>query len=225
MAGSSDYIPAPDADYDLWATNFSTLLTASPGTYGLVAGDATAVAAVYSTWHAAYLAAINPATRTPVTVQAKDVARSASLVVIRPYAVTISNNAGVNPSDKVAIGVNPGTSTPTPIPAPNTAPVISVQLATPLVHQLAYHDESQPETVKAKPDGVKFLELRGAVSVTPITDQAAIAFKSLQSKSPFFVEWDAADVGKQAYYAARWVNSNGLLGPWSAIQQFTVANG
>lgn len=225
MAGSSDYIPAPDADYDLWATNFSTLLTASPATYGLVSGDATAVAGVYTTWHAAYLAAINPATRTPVTVQAKDDARTASLAVIRPYAVQISLNAGVNASDKIAIGVNPGTATPVSFPAPSTAPVISILNATPLAHKCAYHDESVPETVKAKPDGVKFIEVRAQTSATPIVDQNLIAFKDLYSKSPFDVPWDAGDVGKTAYYAGRWVNGNGLKGPWSAIQQFTVANG
>lgn len=225
MAGSNDYIPAPDADFDLWATNFSTLLTASPATYGLVAGDATAVAGVYNTWHTAYLAAINPATRTPVTVQAKDDARVAALAVIRPYAVQISLNAGVNASDKIAIGVNPRTSTPTPIPEPATAPVIAVIMATPLQHTLAYHDETQPETVKAKPNGVQFCEVHCVVSATAVIDQALIPIKKMVTKSPFTIDFDSADVGKSAYYAARWINANGLFGPWSAIANFTVANG
>ena len=39
------YIPARNANLIAWAANFSTLITASPGTYGLLAGDATAIAA------------------------------------------------------------------------------------------------------------------------------------------------------------------------------------
>ena len=97
MAG---YIPQRDSLLLPWALNFSTLITASPATYGLLAGDATAIAAVYSAYNTAYGLAINPATRTPVTVANKDTAKITMLATIRPYAQSISLNAGVSPANR-----------------------------------------------------------------------------------------------------------------------------
>ena len=40
----ASYIPSRDAELGQWWTNFSTLISGSPGTYGLVAGDAANIA-------------------------------------------------------------------------------------------------------------------------------------------------------------------------------------
>ena len=72
---NAPYIPAKDALFAAWLLNFSTLLTASPVTYGLTAPDAVTVAGVNGTFQAAYATATNPATRTSGAVAATDVAR------------------------------------------------------------------------------------------------------------------------------------------------------
>lgn len=223
MPALPPYIPATDAGLDAWAENFTDLLTASPGTYGLIAGDASACQAAYNAWHPAYIAATSPGTRTSVTVQAKDDERVSMLATIRPYAQQISLNAGVLASDKVDIGVNPRTTTPTPITTPTTNPILSLVSATPLQHVLRYRDETASPSVKSKPYGVLQLQLFGSVSPTPITDPTLLKFIGVRTKSPSLVAWDAGDVGDQAYYAARWVTRTGLVGPWSPIVDFTVA--
>lgn len=224
MPALPSYIPTRDADLANWADNFNTLLTASPSTYGLVAGDATAVDAVVVPFITAYSAAINPGTRTPVTISAKDDAKILMLATVRPYAINVSLNQGVITSDKIDLGVNPRTSTPTPITAPTTNPIISIVNATPLQHVLRYRDETASPTVKAKPYGVTQLYLYGTASATPITDPAVLLFLGSRTKSPALIEWQAGDVGKTAYYAARWATRTGEIGPWSPIVSFTVAN-
>ena len=107
MAQNPPYIPAADALAGPWSDNFSTLLTAAPTDYGLVAGDAVAVAAVVTPWLAALVLATNPATRTPVTVADKDTARAAMEAVVRPYAVQISQNPLISNGLKTGIGVTP----------------------------------------------------------------------------------------------------------------------
>lgn len=225
MPALPPYIPPRDADLATWADNFSDLITAAPGTYGLLAGDATAIAAVVNPFLAAYTLAVNPSTRTPVTVGDKDDARTAMLALVRQYAVQISLNAGVLTADKIAVGVNPRTSTPSPIADPTTSPVLSIVSAPPLTHVLRYRDEEASPSVKAKPYGVTQLLLYGTASATPITDQDALDFKGAFTKAPSLVEWAPADAGKQAYYAGRWMTRRGLVGPWSAIVNFTIANG
>ena len=115
MPAVAPYIPAKDAQFDAWLNNFSTLISAAPATYGLVAGDATTIAAQYSSWHAAYLLCTSKSTKTANAVSAKNTAKVTALAIIRPYAQTISNNPGVTSANKIALGLNPKTSTPSPI--------------------------------------------------------------------------------------------------------------
>jgi hypothetical protein len=223
MPALAPYIPNKDADFANWSANFSTLITASPGTYGLVAGDATAIAASQAAWAAAYALAVNPSTRTPTTVAAKGTAKINLLAIDRPYAQTIANNAGVTSGNKIALGLNPKTSTPAQITAPTTAPVLSLVSAPPLQHIVRYRDETASPTVKSKPYGVVQIQIFATASATVITDPNALLYKGVSTKSPFLVSWDSADKGKQAYYAARWITRKGLTGPFSTIVNFTVA--
>lgn len=227
MPALPPYIPPKDADLANWADNFSDLATASPGTYGLLTADAVAIAAVVTPFLSAYSTAINPSTRTPVTVAAKDVARTNMLDLVRPYAVAISLNAGVLTSDKIAIGVNPRTSTPTPVATPTTSPVLGISAAGNLVHVIRARDEESSPTSKAKPYGVTQMQLwAAAVTIatpTPTPDETTL--KQIVTKVPTQAFWDSDDAGKKAVYYARWQTRTGLVGPWSSPVDMTIAAG
>lgn len=217
------YIPAKDTDLDAWAANFSTLITASPGTYGLVAADATAIAAIVATWHAAYLLITSPTTKTATTVAAKDTAKINLLATVRPYSIQVSLNAGVSPSNKTALGVSARTSVPTPIPAPTTSPAISITAALPQQHVLRYRDETSSPSVKSKPYGAIACQIFALASGTNAPDLSSLMYKTQETKSPTLIEWQAGDVGKTAWYAGRWVTRKGLEGPFSALVNFVIA--
>lgn len=225
MSTVAPYIPPRDADYDIWLLNFTTLLTATPTAYGLVAGDATICAAQYTTWHAAFLAATNPGTRTSVTVAAKDVARINSVNVIRPYAQRIAVNPSISNSLKIGIGVNPRGTVPTPVPPPTTFPIVGLLAATPGVFQLAYKDSSLGAT-KKKPFGAIGMELwiaYGTSSGQPVSDAG---FIGSYTKSPLFVD-TTGFTGKVASIYARWATRSGpggqtQPGPWSTVLSATV---
>ena len=224
MPAIAPYIPAADPAFAAWLDNFSALLTAAPATYGQTSGVAAAVAAVTATWDAAYALVTSPSTKTKDTVQAKNVARINALAEVKPVAQQISLNQGVLASDKVAIGVNPRTSTPVPVTAPTTYPIISIVSALALQHVLRYRDELASPSVKSKPFGVIQIQLYGSTSATPITDPTLLQFEGVRTKSPTTVTWPSSAAGLRAYYAARWVTRTGLLGPWSPIVSFIVAN-
>jgi hypothetical protein len=216
------YIPSKQADELAWLTNFSTILSASPATYGLTAGDAAAVAASLATYQAAYTAGTEPATRTKATVAAKDAARSAVLALVRPYAVMISLSSGISDDNKTRIGVTVRDHTVTILAAPATAPIVTPTLATPGQIRLRVADEVTP-TKKAKPAAAIGLELRAAVLVAPPSDPADIPYQGFVTRAIVDVSFDPADAGKKAYFAGRWINRRGEVGPWSAVQTFTVA--
>ena len=220
------YIPAKDADFDSWLLNFTTLLTAAPTDYGLTAPDAVICAASYTSWHAAYLLATDPATRTSPTVAQKDAERAAAEATVRPYAQAISKNASVTPEDKTGIGVNLPNTSPVPIPAPTTFPQLGFRSAEPLVHVLQYQD-SGLGTGKKKPFGAIGIEVWRNIGVTPATDPTQCTYYGQFTKSPLRSSFVADNVGKNCTYFARWITRSGpggvaQTGPWSAALNVAV---
>ena len=76
MPSNPPYIPPKDADLAAWLANFSSLLTASPTTYGQSSAVAVAVAAANSAYQAAYTLVTSPSTKTANTVAAKNTAKT-----------------------------------------------------------------------------------------------------------------------------------------------------
>lgn len=222
MPALPPYLPAADAKFNNWIQNFSTLISASPASYGLTAGDASNIASAAAAWASAYAMVTSPTTKTAHTVSAKNTARVNAHAVVRPYAQNISLNAGVSSSNKIAVGVNPRTSTPAPITPPTSSPVLTVQSAANLSLILRARDSAASPSVKAKPYGVTRAQVHFVVSATPVTDPALLTEVSSQTKTPFVLNFNAADAGKQVYVAARWATRTGAFSPWSPMVNFTV---
>jgi hypothetical protein len=214
------YVPQPDALFATWLDNFSVKLTADPVAYGLVAGDALAVDGVNDVFQLAYALAIAPATRTSATIADKDAARVNAESVVRPYAVRVIQNPNVTNLARVELGVTVPTPVSTPVPAPTTAPSLILINATPLLHNLAYRDSTDP-LVRAKPFGVLSLALYAQLGVTAGIDPDAATFVASYNKTPFQVNWTAENRGKHATFWGRWCTRSGpagkpQMGPWSA---------
>jgi len=218
---AAPYIPPRDADLVPWATNFTTLITAAPATYGLVAADAVAIDAVVQPYLAAQTLVDNPATRTSVTIADKNNKKQAMLVTCRAYAQTIANNAGVTDADKITLGLNLPNNNPSPIPAPTSSPIVTVIGATPSQLTIRYADENTPAS-RAKPQGVVALQLFIGVDTITLTDPADAVFEALVTKQPFAVTFDPTDAGKIATMFGRWSTRTGLVGPFSLAASFIV---
>lgn len=224
---TAPYIPPQDAAYDAFLTNFSTLIAAGPTTYGLVAGDSTAITASRNAWHAAYLLATNPTTRTAPTVANKDAERSASEAVVRPYAQTISHNSGISPALILGLGLNLPNPTRPPIPPPLTVPTLAWVGSSHLVHTLAYKDTSLGMS-KAKPVGAIGVEIWRGIGTVPATDPAQCVYYQQWTKSPNTSQFEPGDLSKFCTYFARWITRSGPAGtaqpgPWSSPLTVVIA--
>lgn len=218
---STSYIPATDAGLAAWSANFEGIVDGDYAALGLTMGQAAAVTAADTAYQAAYTAAIDPSTRTPVTIAAKDAARAALLGTVRPVAIQVRNNPAVSDATKVSLGLTVPTVTPTPVPAPTTVPTLAVLQGTPGIHKIESRDDSTP-TSKAKPPGSLQLQLWVAYGVAPAPDPTTAEFEGVYTKSPFSVSLPVAQAGKVATYFGRWVTRRGLVGPWSGGASMTV---
>jgi hypothetical protein len=218
---STPYIPAKDADFDNWADNFQTTIAASPGTYGLVAADATTITTAYNNWHAAYSLLLNPATKTSPNVAAKDVQKAAALITFRGYAQIIQNNQGVSNDAKSAAGLTVRATGRTPVPAPATIPILGLVSQQPGIANIGYADSATP-TTKAKPYGSIQMEVWIDVAPTGSPSPTSSTYVGVETKSPSALATPSGSVGKQAYVYARWVTRRGLTGPWSTPLAVTL---
>ncbi|MDP1662216.1 MAG: hypothetical protein Q8L55_09905 [Phycisphaerales bacterium] len=219
---SASYIPSRDADLDTWLANFKTLIAASPTSYGLVSGDGTAITTAYTSWHNAYLAAVNPTTRTTATVATKNAQKALVLTVVRGYAATIRANMAVSDALKIGLGLRIHDTVPTPVPPPATYPMLTLAGMGVGRQELRAADQTTP-TKRAKPTGTAGLLLFRAIGTAAASDPSQCAFLAFATRTGFTAEFDPADNGKVATYFARWTNSKGQMGPWGPAASMPVA--
>lgn len=220
MPQNPPYIPPKDADCGPWSDNFSDVLTADPTDYGLVAGDAVAVAAVVTPWLAALATSTNPGTRTPVSIAAKDAARAAMEAVVRPYAVAISQNPAVSDALKTTIGVTPRILTRTRNSVVAAEIVFEVSYSAGGIAQVRSQDPATPLS-KKRPLGAIAWEVQvrgkdsGDAEWTLITGIAAT--KPIQPLDPttFSQEYEQYQI-RMRWIGASLAGGAPNVGPWSA---------
>lgn len=208
------YIPTKDADLINWGSNFAAVITADPAAYGLLAADALTIQTNFDEFNAAYTVAINPATRTIVTIAAKDEEKAGFLSLARAYAAVIRANAGVSPEAKAAAGLTIPDPTPTPIPVPSTYPLMAAPLQGVGTILMTLVDQATP-LIKAKPFGVAgaCLYFSKWVGATP-PDGDSKQLLGLITKSDNIIETAPfATAGEKIRWYAQWYNRKGQLGP------------
>jgi len=217
-----DYIPQKDADLDAWAANFSAVITATPTAYGLVAGQAVAFDTLTTEFTAALLDATNPATRTSVTVAAKDAKR----LTLVASARSLGQIAQAFPAITDALLATAGLTVPdpviTPIPAPTSQVVLSIGAIQPGVLTVPYHD-SIIVNPRSKPFGAVAIQLGRKTGAGAPANFAACDFIGQFSRSPMAIDTSSLAAGTITHYIARWVTAKGLVGPDSAVLSTVAA--
>jgi hypothetical protein len=229
MAAPFPYLPTKDADLDQWAINFSTLITATPTAYGLVAGQATTFATAKSDFTTKLATASNPSTRTKSTVAAKNTSRAALLVLIRAYMKIVQGFPTITPTQLSDLGLTVRKTTPTPIGPPATSPRLTLQSTQGLGIDFRFSDETTPDS-RARPFGTAGMELWvkiGPGAPVAIADCVYKGLYTVNTNGPGSlaarVTFDGADVGKTAYFFGRWINIRGEPGPSSPLASMTIA--
>jgi hypothetical protein len=216
------YIPTQQAKFTAWLLNFSTLITAAPATYGLLASDAVIIAGYYSAWLAAYTPVTSPSTKSAAAVSVKNTEYATIIPLIRSYAQSIANNVGVSSAAKIALGLNPKTSSPSKITAPTSTPILLVQFAVAGQIALRYRDSAASPSTKSKPFGVIQLSLVGQVSAAPIVSAAAMPQLVVATKSPLLLPTTGMASGGTLYLSGYWVTRTGLKSGPAPIIATTV---
>lgn len=213
-----------DAEIVAGSSNFSALITLAPTTYGLVSGQATAFATLNTALQSAYSASINPSTRTPVSVEAKNVAIRNMRVSAVNLSKVVYSTMTVNDSQLVALGLLPR-SVRTPIPAPADAPVIDIVSVAGNTVRIRLH-ATDDSTRRGKPAGVDGAVVFSHVGPTAPTVETEWTNEGITSKTVVDIVFPAtAAGGSKVWFTAFWFNPRKQNGPAATPVSTNIAGG
>lgn len=214
----SDYIPAPDDEFDTYLRDqFAPYEASNFAALGLTAADNTELQNATTAWGYAWTGFTNAEAAFKAATMDKDEKRAAAEVVVRRLAQKVQGNPAVTDVQRAALGITVRKTTKTPVGVPTTVPVLSrSDTSTRCILRLFFSDATTPDS-KGKPPGVQSCEIREQIGGTAPTDPNAMAFLAIETRSPYRADFEAGDVGKTVYFALRWLNTKGQPGPWSQI--------
>lgn len=207
----SGFLPTKDATLLAFAQNFSTLITAAPTTYGLVVGQATALAALVTAFQTS-LAACEPGVRNKAAVFTKNTARTNLKTSVRLLAKIIEGQATVTNAQKAALGLNVR-SAPTPIPPPALPPQVDVVSVVGRTVKVRLHNaETSPR--RGKPANVKGAALFSFVGASAPSDPGLYKFEGNTTLTTVDVGFPATVApGATVWITAIWFNERAQSGP------------
>lgn len=217
----ADYIPGSDANFQAWQSNFVTYANANLAALGLTAADMAPVTAAQSTWATAFPAHVAAVAAAKAAKQTKDEARAAYVSIIRPLVRRLQAAPQVSDAERAALGITVRQE-PSPIGAPTTSPICTIECGARLQQTLRFVDSATP-TRKAKPQGAIGVEIWNKVGNAPPAGEADLRFVAVDTNSPYVMNFDSADGGKTNYVWMRWVSPTGERGPWGEQAQATIA--
>lgn len=152
---AADYIPGADGEFDAWQANFVTYARANAAALGLdPLVDIPPLTTAQRTWTSDHGANTAAQAAAQSARQGKDVARGALEGVIRPLVARLQASGDVDDTERQALGITVRDTTPTPVRAPITRPVVTVDSGQRLQHTISFADEATP-TRKGKPGGAR----------------------------------------------------------------------
>lgn len=194
-----------------WSLNFKNLITASPTTYGLTTGDATAYGLVH-TAYADALAACEPSVRNKTAVATKNVAKTTLKTQATLLANAIYGTPTVTVPQKVELGIPPR-ATPAPIPAPASAPAIEILSLSGWTVKIRLKDTASGAT-RGKPPGVIGASVFTYVGATPPADVSQWMFEGNTGRVTVNVAFNTTvAAGAKVWITAFWFNNRKQSGP------------
>jgi len=216
---NSDYVPASDADFDMWLQG----LVAPYLTSGLLVPDVAALGNASTAFSSALLDSTAGSTRGPSSIMAKDVQRGLSEAIGR-LAAQAMVQAYLNGSIPATLLTDGGVRVPSTTSTPRLPPVVGPELVlrgvTPGVISVSV---TQGEAGGyRKPIGVVGAEIYGAsFTGDPAVPPATLSYVMLGTRKIANIP-SGAWFGSQVRLRARWITVRGAVSPFGLFTD-TVA--
>jgi hypothetical protein len=171
---------------------------------------------------AAHAIAVNPDTKTPVTIEAKNKALAEFKRDLRLFLKEyITYNPLVTDEDRIAMRLPVHKKDRTPSHEETSHPVgEATTTKEPATLEFRVHREGEKRAKII--EGQSAVEVCYATSESPITDWNDLVHSEISTRGKFRKTFSAAERTKILYFAFRWVGPRGQKGAWSNIQSIPI---
>lgn len=212
------------ADAVLGSAGFASKISAAPTTYGLTAAQATAFGVVNTALQSAAAAASDTATRTSLTIEARDIALSNMRASATLLAKIVYATPTVTDVELMALGLLPRSSR-TPIPPPMEAPRVELISVVNRVAKFRVHSASAV-TKRGKPRGCVGANICTFVGPVAPANAEGYQFQGMTSRSIGIVQFpDSVPSGATIRMSACWVTARGAKSFYSDPIVFSLQGG
>jgi hypothetical protein len=172
--------------------------------------------ALHSAWNSAYQTAKDPDTNSKSNTAAKNSAKEAMIDGpggIRALARTVQGFAEITPESLTELGLTVRDTEPSPIPAPATAPVLTVVSRFNRTVKIKLKDAANPDN-RGRPDGVDGALVFGHVGENPPVGMDNWSLKANATKTTVDITFpDSVAPSSKVWITAYWYNPRGASGP------------
>jgi hypothetical protein len=199
----SEYIPKKESVFYPWAKNLVQGCIANGVRWMVPPEETGELSTFFNTYEAKYQIALTPATRTKITVQAKNDAKKAFTAVLRRYSMGhLLHNKLVTHDDRKLLQLPIYDPTPTPKPVPVTYPMGLVDTSTPQRHTLRVTDSKEVRPRGGLPTNVNSFEVWRKVGGSPPENEADFTYLATSTTSSLTVNYSLAEVGQRVCVSA-----------------------
>jgi hypothetical protein len=222
---STTFLPDREAELVTWSTGFNTKINATPTTYGLTAGQATAYTTVHTAFVTAFNAANSDATNSRSAIVTKNAAKAVLIASARQLAGIIQSYPGTTNAMRSDLGLTVRDTQPTPVPPPANPPDVDIVSVSGNTVKLRLHDSTTPAR-RGKPAGVSGAAVFSFVGAAAPTDEGAWTFEGNTSKTVIDIVFPGTVApGAKVWFTAFWFNQRKQEGPASAPVTTNIPGG
>jgi hypothetical protein len=212
-----------EAELASGAQNVVDIVTPAVATYGVTAGTMTTYAGLTTSYASLLELATEPATRTSVSIENKNVAKKALREASVNLAQIFTATSTVTNAMLLALKMNERV-VPQPRPVWPYAPTIDVVKVTNRLVDIHVHDATSEG--RGLPFGVERVNIFSYVGPTPPTDPAEYHFQGSSSRAKSQILFpDSVPSGATIWLSAQWVSARSQLSPGSTPISFTLQGG
>jgi hypothetical protein len=220
---AQDFLPRTDEGLLSFATPFSAKITATPTAFGVTAPIATSLAGKVTAYSTALLAAQDPATRGPQTIQEKNTKRSDLRAYIRSVAKQIQGTITVTDDQRQELGLTIRAQ-PSPIPVPPDPPVLEIVERIGTDVRIRLHDGTS--TRRGRPVGVQGARVYSHVGPTPPVNPTDWTLEGQATRTIVDIQFPADTApGTVVWLLACWYNPRGEVGIACAPVSTNISGG
>ena len=230
---SDKFIPNGDFDFVTKAESFARTLAENPARFEIAQEDCDALADAVKKFRLA-LGACRSGSRSEVATRAKNDARERAVKIMRRLGHLVRSNPPLDAATKMSLGIRPREEKPKMLTVPNEPPRLRFlrahhESASCPMHELSFESLDY----KSKPEGAVRLELfvdlippEEPIPEYPGANHSGRPwYLRSYTRSPIKLTPPMARVPMRVVYWARWADSVGNVGPFSATAVAWIEGG